>query len=206
MNGNLSTEFEETLGVKQGHINSSDHYKVYICPVLETLDESNLGVWIGPVNVSGTGVADDLYLSSDTPSKLQALLDIAAHYGFRYKIKYGASKTKITVVGSKVDMQFYSDTTPWTMDNERVKVVENNDHLGQIVSGLGQEEKNVDERISKGRKSLFGLLGSAFAFKCHLSPVLKIHLFRTYTSPILRSGLSSFALKTKKLSPHGYIS
>ena len=52
-------------------------------------------------------------------------------------------------------MQFYSDTTPWTMDNERVKIVENNDHVGQIVSGLGQEEKNVDERISKGRKSLF---------------------------------------------------
>jgi hypothetical protein len=125
---------------------------------LETLDESNLGVWIGPVNVSGTGVADDLYLNSDTQSKLQALLDIAAHYGYRYKIKYGASKTKITVVGSQVDMQFYSDTTPWIMDNERVKVVENNDHLGQIVSGSRQEEKNIDERISKGRNNLFGLL------------------------------------------------
>ena len=85
MNGKLSSEFEETLGVKQGHINSSDHYKVYIDPALETLDKSDLGVRIGPVNVSGTGVADDLYLTSDTQSKLQALLDIDAHYGFRYK-------------------------------------------------------------------------------------------------------------------------
>ena len=115
MNGNLSSEFEEKLGVKQGHINSSDHYKIYIKPVLETLDESELGVWIGPVNVSGTGVADDLYLNSDTPSKLQAQLDIAAHYGQRYKIKYGASKTKITVIGSQIDMKFYSDTTPWNL-------------------------------------------------------------------------------------------
>ena len=94
MNGNLSSEFEEKLGVKQGHINSSDHYKIYIKPVLETLDESELGVWIGPVNVSGTGVTDDLYLNSDTPSKLQTQLDIAAHYGQRYKIKYGALKPK----------------------------------------------------------------------------------------------------------------
>ena len=97
MNGKLSSEFEETLGVKQGHINSSDYYKVFIDPALETLDESDLGmgVWIGPVNVSGTGVADDLYLTSDTQSKLQALLDIAAHYGFRYKIRYGASKLRL---------------------------------------------------------------------------------------------------------------
>ena len=112
------------------------------------------------MNVSGTGVADDLYLSSDSQSKLQALLDIAANYGYRYKIKYGASKTKITVVGSKIDMAYYANTTPWTMDGSLVKVVENNDHIGQIVSGLNQEEKNIDERIFKGRKSLFALLSA----------------------------------------------
>ena len=201
MNGQLSSEFEERLGVKQGHINSSDHYKIYINPALETLDDSCLGVWIGPVNVSGTGVADDLYLTTNSQSKLQALLEIAAHYGKRYKIKYGASKTKITVVGSKIDMAYYSDTTPWVMDDERVKVVEDNEHLGQVVSGLRQEEKNIDQSIVKGRKSLYGLLGPAFAFKCHLSPVLKMHLFRTFTCPIIRSGLSSFALRTTQLSP-----
>ena len=41
MNGKLSREIDEKLGVKQGHINSSDQYKVYIGPCLETL-----GVWI----------------------------------------------------------------------------------------------------------------------------------------------------------------
>ena len=199
MNGMLSRNIEEKLGVKQGHINSSDHYKVYINPALEALDESNLGVWIGPINVSGTGVADDLYLTADTQSKLQAQLEIASHYGLRYKIKYGASKTKITVVGSKIDMKYYSDTTPWVMDGEKVKVVEDNDHLGQIVSGTNQETKNIDERITKGRKSLFKLLGPAFAQKCLVSPLLKIHLYRTYTCPITRAGLSSFALRTTQL-------
>ena len=201
MKGNLSRSIQEKAGVKQGHINSSDHYKVYINPALEALDESKLGVWIGPINVSGTGVADDLYLTADTQSKLQALLEIASHYGYRYKIKYGASKTKITVVGSKIDMDFYSDTTPWIMDGEKVKVVEDNDHLGQIVSGTKQEMKNVDERISKGRRSIFALLGPAFSQKCLLSPLLKIHLYRTYACPIIRSGLSSFALSSAQLGP-----
>ena len=34
-----------------------------------------------------------------------------------------------------------------------------------------------------------------------LSPLVKIHLFRTFTCPRLRSGLSSFALRTHQLSP-----
>ena len=55
---------------------------------------------MGPINVSITGVADDLHLMKDTKSKLQALFKIAEHYGNRYRIKYGAAKTKITVDGS----------------------------------------------------------------------------------------------------------
>ena len=94
-----------------------------------------------------TGVADDLYLITDSQSKLQALIKIAEHYGHRYKIKYGAAKTKITVVGSEIDMEYYCDNRhgQWTMENNRVKVVENNDHLGQIISGYRQEAKNIYE-------------------------------------------------------------
>ena len=98
MKGKLSRTFEETAGVKQGHINSSDNYKIYINPALNTFDDSNLGVWVGPINVSVTGVADDNYLMSATQSGLQGLIRIAEHYGNRYKITYGATKTKITVV------------------------------------------------------------------------------------------------------------
>ena len=79
-------------------------------------------------------------------------------------------------------------------------MVENNDHLGQIISGTRQIQKNVDESLKRGRNSLFGLLGPAFAFKCLLSPLVKIHLFRTYTCPRLRSGLSSLALRQYHLS------
>ena len=94
-----------------------------------------------------------------------------------YEVTYGASKTKVTVIGSQVDMQYYSDVTPWKIDGQTVKVTTDNDHLGQIVSGVAQEQKNVDMRVEKGRKALFGLLGPAFAFKCLLSPLLKMHIF-----------------------------
>ena len=97
MNNQVSRPIVETLGVKQGNCRSSDHYTVYNGPVLDTLEDVCLGVWIGPINTGVTGVADDDFLMSDDPTKLQGLVDIAEHYGNRYRITYGASKTKITI-------------------------------------------------------------------------------------------------------------
>ena len=77
MGGQLSRSFVEKLGVKQGHIKSSDNYKIYINPLLDTVDSANLGVWVGPVNVGSSACADDEYLITDSQSKLQGLLDVA---------------------------------------------------------------------------------------------------------------------------------
>ena len=71
------------------------------------------------------------------------------------------------------------------MDGQPIEVVENNEHLGQIFSGFRQEEKNIELRIKKSHKSLFALLGPAFSFKCLLSPVVKLHLYRTFVCPVL---------------------
>ena len=109
-------KLKSIAGVKQGHIDSSDDYKVYINPALNTIENSTLGVWVGPINVAITGVAHDLHLMTNSQSKLQALLRIAEHYGSRYKIKYGAEKTKITIVGSNIDMDYYQQVSPWIMD------------------------------------------------------------------------------------------
>ena len=80
MNRKISKPLEESLGVGQGKIRSSDHYKIYINPVLETLEAANLGVNIGPINTGISCVADDVYLLSDKQNKLQGLLDICQHY------------------------------------------------------------------------------------------------------------------------------
>ena len=71
MNQKVSLPLNEELGVGQGKIRSSDHYKIYIDPILKTLDKATLGINIGPINVSISGVADDLYLLSDDQYKLQ---------------------------------------------------------------------------------------------------------------------------------------
>ena len=73
--------------------------------------------------------------------------------------------------------------------------MENNDHLGLIVSGEDEEQKNVDANINSCRSSIFSLLGSAYAYKCTLSPTTQLHLWRTYNLPVLASGLSALPIR-----------
>ena len=103
MNGKLSEQITETLGVRQGQVKSSDHYKVYAGPALDTIDMADLGVWIGPFNSGVSACADDILGMSDDPGKLQGILDIASFYGKMYRVQYGAAKTKVTVTGSDID-------------------------------------------------------------------------------------------------------
>ena len=92
-------------------------------------------------------------------------------------------------------MDFYKATCPWTLDGERIRVVDSNEHLGLIVSGQNEEIKNVDENINKCRNSMFALLGSAFAYKCMLAPAVQLHLWRTCCLPVLLSGLPALPVR-----------
>ena len=92
------------------HVRTSGHFKTYINPCLNSLSDSNLGFWIGPICVTSVCVAYDTYALSSTPSGLQGALDIVSHYGKRYQLTINADKTKIVISGTKIDMQFYQDT------------------------------------------------------------------------------------------------
>ena len=141
LNNKLSRKVEELKGNRQGHVRASGHFKVYINPCLLSLKDSQLGFRMGPLVVPVVCVADDCYPLADSPSGLQAILDIMSHYARKYQLRFNASKTKIVVTGSKADMAYFKETTPWKLDGETVSVVDNNDHLGLIVSGHDEEQK-----------------------------------------------------------------
>ena len=102
---------------------------------------------------------------------------------------------KIIVTGSKIDMEYYQDICPWSLNGEKISVAINNDHLGLIVSGLDEEQKNVDNNINKCRKSIFGLLGPAFAYSVKVSPAVQLHLWGVYCLPVLLSGLGALPIR-----------
>ena len=201
LDGKLGRSFEEFSGTRQGHVKASGHFKAYINPCLIALDSTDLGFHIGPISVNSACCADDTYILSDRQSGMQAALNIVNHYAKRYRVIFNGDKTKIVVTGSKHDMAYYKDISPWFLDGEQVSVVTDNDHLGLVVSGMEEEQKNVDKQITQCRDSLFSLLGSALSFKCKLAPVVQLHLWKTYSLPVLCSGLSALPIRPTAMKP-----
>ena len=201
INDKMSRQFREYKGSRQGHSKASGHFKTYINPCLEVTNKSNLGFNIGSICVTSICVADDTYILSDCPRKLQAAIDIVAHYGLRYRVVFGADKTKATVTGLKIDMQYYKEVNIWTLYDKKIAVTDENEHLGLIVSGSDEEKKNIDENMQSCRRSLFSLLGPAFAYDCKLSPGVQTRLWRTYCQPVLRSGLAALPIRPVHLEP-----
>ena len=191
----LGREFREYKGARQGHKRAAGHFKTYINPCLVAANSSNLGFWIGPICVTCICVADDTYVLSGDPRQLQAVINIIGHYSKRYRVVFGADKTKVTVTGSKQDIMYYKDVNIWSLNGEPLEVSENNEHLGLIVSGLEEEMKNVDDNIASARKTIFSLLGNIFLYKCKLPPSVLLHVWNLYISPVLRSGLNSLPIR-----------
>ena len=77
------------------------------------------------------------------PSGLQGAIDIVAHDAKRIHLTFNAAKTGITVTGSKQDMEFYQNTSPWHLNGERLNVVDNNEHLGLVISEYDAEQKKM---------------------------------------------------------------
>ena len=79
--GKLSREFQEHKGSRQGHKRAAGHFKCYINPCLTAANSSELGFHIGPICISAICIADDTYVLSNDPRKLQALINIVGHHG-----------------------------------------------------------------------------------------------------------------------------
>ena len=197
--GKLSRTIMEFTGNRQGHVKAAGHFKVYINPCLEAVNRADLGFRIGPITVNVVCCADDTYIMSGSPSALQSAINIVNHYAKRYRVIFNANKTKIIVCGSKVDMDYYQAVSPWSLGKEKICVATDNEHLGLIVSGWNEEQKNADNNINQCRRSIFGLLGPAFSFKCKLSPSVQLHLWRLYSLPVLRSGLAALPIRPSVL-------
>ena len=132
----VSSRTVSSVGLRQGHVRESVHYKAYINPCLSVLNNSKLGFYIGPICVTAVSVADDINLLSSSPSSLQAALDLVSFFTRRYRIIFNTDKTKLVVTGSQIVMDYYQNINRCSLNNDPITVSEDNEHIGLIVSGL----------------------------------------------------------------------
>ena len=84
----------DECGEEQDGVNFSEYFKAYNNDQLDLGQSSDLGIKLGPVNISSIGQADDVNLLSDDPHSLQGLLDLFLYYCDKYHISLSATKTK----------------------------------------------------------------------------------------------------------------
>ena len=61
------------------------------------------------------------------------------------------------VTGSKLDMEFFKDTSPWTLNDQVIPVVDCNDHLGLLVADCMRNNRTWTKMYlhAENRSSLF---------------------------------------------------
>lgn len=192
-NGHLSDSFPVRQGVRQGGILSTNLYKCYINDLLLALEFNRIGAHIGTTYVGCPTVADDLALVANNKSDLQLMLDMTNTFANRER--YIIHPEKSTILMRVPSNRSTAESTDWKLGDSEVSISDTAKHLGILRENKLETTKNVEDRISCARKTLYSLTGTGLHGTNGLPPTTCVKLFNTYVLPRLLYGLETFVLK-----------
>ena len=126
----LSDQFIEGQGVRQGGIPSTELFKSRGNKLLDNLENSGLGYRIGLTSVAAPACADDVIMISGKSIDLQAMLDIAAHDASCERYQFSSTKTKIMVLNNRRPSKTWASGDWWRMAGKQIDVSSQEKHLG----------------------------------------------------------------------------
>ena len=130
--GYYSDQFTAANGVRQGGVLSPILFTLYIDVLLERLEESGIGCYVGHEYMGSLCSADDLSLPAPTLVALQRMIEICESYGTEYDISFNEVKTVGVLFGCR---RMQRDNMPQVvMNGEYIKWSDTAKHLGNIVS------------------------------------------------------------------------
>ena len=151
----FSQWYPMTSGIHQGGILSLTKYIIFINGLLDEIESSNLCCTIGPIVSSPASYADNLAAATLSKKRTDAVHDIVKSYGDRWRFKFNASKSAVLVFGEdKKTNDFNKKHRVFRLGKEWVKEKKCYDHVGVKMSIFGDCTERVEEKISKGRKTL----------------------------------------------------
>ena len=198
--GSTSDCFNVGVGDRQEGILSTDLYKLYINPLLDRLQDVGIGLKIGNINVNNTGCADDIALLSTQLSDAQIMVNMALDFanleGYELQPKKSVA---IHIRGN--NKQCETTNEKLNMGNITMPEVEQATHLGIIKTTTMKHniQTNVDENITKARRSAYSLFGCGFHGHNGLDPESLLHIYKTYITPVLLYGMELLLPSSKPL-------
>ena len=184
-------------GTEQGGINSSDFYKIYNNPLLESLQASKQGVFLGNnLTISAIGQADDVVVSSNNIYMLYNLLVLALDYCKKFNVQLCADKTKLLMYADKT---FLVPLNPIIINGEQVEFNDEAEHVGIIRSTKGNLP-NLMNRIHCSKTATNATLACGLARGHRSNPAACLEVLKIYGNPVLMSGLGSLVLNDKEVN------
>ena len=195
----LSGAFAVRRGVRQGALLSPCLTNMFLLPLVQQLDDSNLGPTVYGNHIPVVAYADDLLMSSSARD-LQRMLDMVTHFSRSWRLDFvnlnpSLTKSHCFIFGACLLAQL----AKWHLCRQALSIREETQHLGvQLCSEL-QGADHINTRIRRGRGAFFGLMPAGM-FSPHLLASDKAYLWRSVVSPALLYGCSICLLRSSDIS------
>ena len=171
VNGYLTDWFSNILGVRQGDGLSPTLFSLYINDLLTDIKNASCGVDIDGENVSVLAYADDIVVLSDSPHKLERMLEILDSWCNKWKLKINGAKSQVVHFRKKHVKQ---STHDFSLQGSRVTYANTYKYLGMLFDAHLSFENGVETLATASGRALGSLINK--------HKTLKDMHFNTYTS------------------------
>ena len=153
--GSSSEWFPMLCGIHQGGFLSLTKYITFINDLLVDLEKSDLCCTISRFPSSPAGYADDLATATISKHRTDRVHTIVYEYGNKWRFTFNAAKSAVMFFGEErkscIENRKYR---VFRLGKERVVEKETYDHVGVKMCLFAENTMRVEEKISKGRKTL----------------------------------------------------
>ena len=163
ISSSLSDPYIMDCGIHQGGILSLLKYVAFTNALLKQITDSQLCITIRGIKTMPIGYADDLSTACISKDRLDRVLKMVYAHSTRWRYQYNAEKRAVLTYGeSKRENENNKRFRHFKLGTKKVPEKELYDHLGTKAFIHDEDSTYIDEKLSKGRKSLNMCTGIGF--------------------------------------------
>lgn len=152
--GHQSSAFNCTNGLRQGGVASPILFSVYFDELLNRLQNSGAGCYVGHVFTGAVAYADDVTLMAPTLQGLNILLKVCEQFADEYCVTFNSKKTVCIAFGQSEtftsrEIKLHSETLQW---HSEVK------HLGNILAHNLKDDTDIRMKSNDLTKRVNGIV------------------------------------------------
>jgi len=136
--------FTATNGVRQGGILSPRLFTLYLDKLSMTLNNLNVGCYLGNTCMSHYFYADDICLLAPSAAGLQQLINVCEIYGVEHDIIYNPIKSKCITFLPK---NYRLHTPPVNLNGSILEYVDSLKYLGVILSSNFNDNADISRQL-----------------------------------------------------------